>query len=113
MDTPLVKGTPYYERTIYNCILNAAVDAPISDKNRVFTSLDMFPTTLAAMGFEIEGDRLGLGTNLFSDLPTHCEDMGKGKEGYDLFDAEVKKESLYYRKNFLKKSKNIARLVNG
>lgn len=103
MDTPLVKGVPYYDRTIYNCIINAATSSPISVKNRVFTSLDMFPTTLAAMGFEIEGDRLGLGTNLFSSVPTLCEEMGPGKEGYDLFDTEVKKNSDYYRQNFFKK----------
>ena len=74
-------------------------------KNRVFTSLDIFPTTLAAMGFEIEGDRLGLGTNLFSSRPTLCEEYGEGKAGYDIFDEEVKKNSDYYRENFIKKSK--------
>ena len=103
MDNTLVKDVPFYERTIYNCILNAAVDTPVSDKNRVFTSLDMFPTTLAAMGFEIEGNRLGLGTNLFSDLPTLCEEMGEGEVGYNLFDEEVKKTSDYYKNNFFKK----------
>jgi len=102
MDNHLVKGVPFYERTVYNCILNAAVDAPSAVKNRVFTSLDMFPTTLAAMGFEIEGDRLGLGTNLFSELPTLCEEMGEGKKGYDLFDEEVKKNSDYYKKHFFR-----------
>ena len=65
----------------------------------------MFPTTLAAMGFEIEGERLGLGTNLFSRVPTLCEKMGKGEEGYYLFDAEVQKYSDYYKENFVKKEK--------
>ena len=105
MDTYLVKDVPSYERTIYNCILNAVTDPPYAKKNRVCTSLDMFPTTLAAMGFEIEGNRLGLGTNLFSERPTLCEEMGEGKEGYDRFDEEVKKYSDYYKKNFLKKGK--------
>ena len=103
MDTLLVEDIPYYERTVYNCIINAAIDTPVSDKNRVFTSLDMFPTTLAAIGFEIEGNRLGLGTNLFSDLPTLCEEMGEGEIGYNLFDDEVKKNSDYYKSNFFKK----------
>ena len=102
MDTQLVKNVPFYERTIYNCILNAAIEAPISYKNRVFTSLDMFPTTLAAIGFEIEGDRLGLGTNLFSDVQTLPEKMGEGEAGYNLFDEEVKKYSDYYKQNFFK-----------
>ena len=30
--------------------------------------MDLFPSILAAMGYEIEGNRLGLGTNLFSVL---------------------------------------------
>ena len=105
MDTQLVKGVSYYDRTIYNCILNAAVDAPTADKNRVFTSLDMFPTTLAAIGFEIEGDRLGLGTNLFSSLPTLCEEMGDGEDGFNRFDEEVKKNSDYYKEHFVEKGR--------
>ena len=36
-------------------------------KNRDFSTLDFFPTTLASLGVQIEGDRLGLGTNLFSN----------------------------------------------
>ena len=33
----------------------------------------MFPTTLAAMGATIEGNKLGLGVNLFSNQPTLLE----------------------------------------
>ncbi len=106
MDSRLVKDVPFYERTVYNCILNAPIAPPVATKNRVFTSLDMFPTTLAAMGFEIEGERLGLGTNLFSVVPTLCEKMGEGEEGYNLFDEEVKKYSDYYKENFLKTDKD-------
>jgi phosphoglycerol transferase len=36
----------------------------------------MFPTTLSAMGATIKGDRLGLGTDLFSSTPTLCEELG-------------------------------------
>jgi phosphoglycerol transferase len=36
----------------------------------------MFPTTLAALGVEIPGNRLGLGTNLFSTEPTLIERFG-------------------------------------
>lgn len=38
--------------------------------------MDDFPTTLAALGVQIEGDRLGLGTNLFSEVPTLLEKYG-------------------------------------
>ncbi len=101
MDSQLVRDVPFYERTIYNCILNAPIAPKGACKNRVFTSLDIFPTTLAAMGFEIEGDRLGLGVNLFSSLPTLCEEMGEGEEGYNRLEAEVKKYSDYYKQNFV------------
>ena len=62
-------------RRVYNCIINAAVEAG-NTKNRTFSPMDMYPTTLAAMGCSIEGDRLGLGVNLYSDLPTLAETMG-------------------------------------
>ena len=64
-----------YQRTVYNCIINPAVE-PLNEKNREFGTFDLFPTTLAAMGVQIQGDRLGLGTNLFSDKPTLCEMYG-------------------------------------
>ena len=67
-----------YVRTTYNCIINP-VNTPINSKNRVFSSLDMLPTTLSAIGVEIKGDRLGLGTDLFSSTPTLCEELGVEK----------------------------------
>ncbi len=83
-----------YERHIYNCFINAAA-APEQTQNRNFCALDMFPTTLAAMGCTIEGDRLGLGTNLFSGTPTLMEEMG-----YHDFCVELTKNSAYYEENF-------------
>lgn len=35
--------------------------------------MDLFPTTLVAMGAKFKGDRLGIGTNLFSDKKTLTE----------------------------------------
>ncbi len=83
-----------YERTMYNCFINPLAKAD-NYKNRSFCTLDMFPTVLAAIGCEIEGDRLGLGTNLFSKTPTLCEVMGK-----EQFDIELKKRAQYYTANF-------------
>lgn len=88
---------PTFDRRIYNCIINSAV-TPINSKNRVFTPMDMFPTTLAAMGFEIKGNRLALGVNLFSNEPTLSEKYGK-----DYIDAELLKNSTFYKVNFLRK----------
>lgn len=83
-----------YTRRVYNCFINSAAE-PAQAKNREFTTVDMFPTTLAAMGCTIEGNRLGLGTNLFSNAPTLAEVMG-----YDPFIAEVGKDSAYYATHF-------------
>lgn len=74
----------------YNVILNSAVTTK-NVKNRSFTALDFYPTMLAAAGFTIEGDRLGLGANLFSSRPTLAET-------YELavVNAELEKKSDFY-----------------
>ncbi len=84
-----------HERHVYNCIINSPVD-PLNSKNRIFTPMDMFPTTLAAMGCEIEGDRLGLGTNLFSQQPTLAE-----RVGIDFLNQEIGKRSYYYNEQLI------------
>lgn len=84
-----------YDRRVYNCIINSSVKSD-NYKNRQFTSLDMFPTALASIGCEIEGERLGLGTNLFSNKPTYVEEMG-----YLEFDRQISMSSNYYIKNFM------------
>lgn len=84
-----------YVRTVYNCIINAPVE-PVREKNRTFGTFDLFPTTLAAMGVEIEGERLGLGTNLFSGKPTWAE-----LYGYENLDWELQKKSVFYNTRFL------------
>lgn len=66
---------PNYERTITNLILNAPVTTD-NVKNRDFAPFDMFPTILSTLGVEVEGDRLGLGTNLYSDKKTIIEEQG-------------------------------------
>lgn len=64
-----------YQRSTYNAILNSPI-TPVKEKNRLFTTMDMFPTTIASLGAVIDGDRLGLGTNLFSDKETLAEQLG-------------------------------------
>lgn len=83
-----------YQRLLYNCFINADAETD-NVTNRKFAGVDLFPTTLAALGCEIEGDRLGLGTNLFSDIPTLSEKMG-----FFHFDSELAKASDYYTENF-------------
>ena len=86
-----------YKRTVYNCIINPAVE-PKKEKQREFATFDMFPTTLASIGVRIEGDRLGLGTNLFSNKPTLTEEYG-----FNFLNKELSKKSGYYNKNILYK----------
>ena len=81
----------FEKRNIYNVFINATVDYDFSDKNRVYTVMDMFPTTIASLGADIEGDRLGLGTNLFSNIETIPEIIG-----IDEFNRELSKGSHYY-----------------
>ncbi len=96
MDPDFMEGADEsYVRTVYNCIINPAVE-PVNEKNREFGTFDMFPTTLAAMGVQIEGERLGLGTNLFSDKKTLAEIYG-----FETLDWELQKRSEFYNVNFL------------
>lgn len=95
MDTMLVEGVSDDQRMLYNCILNAAAPVEGSTENRIFTAMDMFPTTLSAMGFDIEGDRLGLGVDLFSSQPTLAERLGV----YEL-ELELNRESSFYLNKF-------------
>ena len=72
-----------YERRVYTTYINARAEKQTNEK-RNYTTFDNFPTTLAAMGVEIEGDRLGLGTNLYSTQQTLTERFGIEKEEKEL-----------------------------
>ena len=85
-----------YQRTVFNEIINSPIQAEYT-KNRQFTTFDLYPTTLAALGVEIEGNRLGLGTNLFSGTKTVPERLG-----YQNFEDEVTKKSDYYDRKIAK-----------
>ena len=75
-----------YTRKVYTTYINPEEDALSS--RRVYTTFDNFPTTLGALGVQIEGDRLGLGTNLFSSTQTLVE-----RYGIDMEESELKKKS--------------------
>lgn len=79
-----------YDKTVINVIINPAVDTE-STKNRQFSTMDLYPTTLAALGATIEENRLALGTNLFSDELTIIE-----KYGIEHVNNELMKTSKYY-----------------
>ena len=83
-----------YQRLLYNCFINTPVSAK-ETTNRHFAAVDLFPTTLAAIGCTIDGEHLGLGTNLFSGEKTLTE-----LHGFDRFNNELAKASSYYEEHF-------------
>ena len=88
-----------YDRRTFNLILNS----PITTEkvfNREFATYDMFPTILASMGVEIEGDRLGLGTNLFSGKPTLIE-----RDGFEGEEEGLSYISEFYIEKLLKEQR--------
>lgn len=89
---------PNYERTTFNAYLN--VDQSMIDQakktNRKMATMDVFPTILSAMGVDIKGDRLGIGTDLFSNTPTYYEYYG-----IPTVDEELSKRSEYFFDTFL------------
>ena len=90
MDSDFCNGVDKeYPRKTFTCYINADVKPEDAARERSFTTMDNFPTTLAAMGVKIEGDRLGLGTNLFSSQDTLYETYGKE------MDAELSRRSLF------------------
>ena len=72
-----------YERKVYTNFINPGCSLKLNEY-REYTTFDLFPTTLAALGAEIEGDRLGLGTNLFSKTQTLTEQFGLQKQRTEL-----------------------------
>lgn len=91
MDRDFFKSTPdMYQRSVFNLIDNSSITTD-NTKNRLFNTMDLYPTTLASLGVTIPGDRLGLGTNLFSAKETLMEEIG-----VDGFNLEVSKRSSYY-----------------
>ncbi|MDY3934013.1 MAG: LTA synthase family protein [Bacilli bacterium] len=88
-----------YTRSVYNVFINSRVKSDTT-KNRMFSSMDIYPTTLASLGVKIDGDRLGLGTNMYSNKKTLMEELG-----YKYVSNELKKRSSFYD-NYIYKGKS-------
>lgn len=85
-------------RTTTNIIINPSPELSTETtvfNNRQFSIFDMFPTTLASIGCKIDGDRLGLGTNLFSNKKTIFEEFG-----YEYVNEEFRKKTTFYKNVF-------------
>ena len=89
-----------YKRTQFNLILNPDPSALNSKdnirNNRIWANWDYFPTVISAIGGKIKGERLGIGTNLFSGKPTLYEEFG-----FDYVEKELQKGSDLYNYSIL------------
>lgn len=85
-----------FQRVTYNAFLNSSVKHS-KEKKRSFSNLDMFPTLLASIGVEVPGNRLGLGTNLYSEESTLFE-----KYGISYVNHELSRNSIFYNTKILK-----------
>ena len=89
MDSDFCEDVPdAYERKVFTTYINAPVQPSDTTKYREYSTFDQFPTTLAALGVSIEGNHLGLGTNLFSSEITLIEKYDK-----NVVDDELEKQS--------------------
>ncbi len=92
-----VKG---YKRTCFNLIINPPAELCDVDESRFYNRdwavFDMFPTLVACLGVEFDGNRLGIGTNLFSDEQTLFE-----RDGVKEVNKELENRSNFYNKTFL------------
>jgi len=79
------------DRKPINIFINSPQKATHS-KNRIFTPFDIYPTIVESMGIDIKGHRLGLGTSLYSDIPTLTEEKMTVQE----MDINVRKKSKLY-----------------
>lgn len=83
-----------YERKGYYVFINSAIQK--DSQGRKVTTFDLFPTTLASMGITFNSNRLGLGTNLYTDERTMLE-----LYGFDKLQEELRKNSKFYDNNIL------------
>lgn len=93
---------PNYHRTTTNLIINGDFEnKDIKTNNRQFAPFDMYPTILSGMGVDIEGNKLGLGTDLSSKEKTLIE-----RDSLEKVNEELSKNSKFYNNEFVSEKKN-------
>lgn len=97
-----------YYRTCFNLFINPPKELCDIDESRLYNRdwavFDMFPTLVACLGIEFDGDRLGIGTNLFSDEQTLFE-----RDGIKFVNEELENRSNFYNSNILVNLKTIGK----
>ena len=91
MNTDLIPNSDMRSRYWIDIFINSAATVSTS-KNRMFSSFDMFPTILAGLGIQIEGDKLGFGTNLFSEEKTLLETISD----WNYINTELTRKTIQY-----------------
>lgn len=92
------QGAFAFDRRMYFAIINPADGKEDENGMRSYTCLDLYPTTLSSLGVAIEGERLGLGVDLYSSTPTLVEQYG-----LEYLNVELQKNSKYYKEKLLYK----------
>mgnify|MGYP002348411956 CR=1 FL=1 len=91
-----------YQRSTFNLILNSKADkTEMVTNDRVFTAVDYFPTIVASLGVQIEGDRLGLGMNLYSGKQTLAE-----RVGIEILNQNLPVNDNWYTQQFIMEDSN-------
>ena len=85
-----IKFSRKAKRGIFNVFLNTPEGLNI-DENKIFSTYDLAPTILEAMGIELKPRKFGLGVSLFDNNVTLVEKFGVSKFKYNLI-----KQSKYY-----------------
>ena len=75
-------------------MINSSKEEP--SEARTYSTMDLFPTTLSALGCSIPGDRLGLGTDLYSATMTLLE-----TNTIETLNHELSMHSTFYQKDIL------------
>ena len=92
------EGAEGFDRKTYFAVINPADGKVHTGDKRMYTTMDIFPTTLSSLGVDIEGGRLGLGVDLYAGIPTLVEE-----HGLEYLNIELMKNSDYYREKLLYK----------
>ena len=104
MADSFVENIKDYQRTMYNLFLNVPEElANIPEEykfNRDWAPFDMFPSILASIGVQFDGNKLGIGTNMFSGEQTLVE-----RDGRWTVNKELENRSPFYNNNILVKRK--------
>jgi len=95
MSKTLIPGMSVEDRMVYNCFINSKKSIDTTT-NKLCTTVDMFPTILSSLGFSIEGNKLGFGTDLFSNEDTYAKTIG-----FEDFSKSFMMKSLYQEKYFM------------